>query len=174
MYVSLEEEKFTIVKMCELLETKKFHPSDTVVAMVSPDYSATIAMHVAHHLSADGEMLDIIPVPVAYPDEDPEPNRRTFMNVKNPYGLHAFKKYKKVILVEAGIITGNNYKYLTELFKNKTDLEVYTVAQYENVHSVYKSDFVGRYYDSEKQELEFYWERYNKHWIKKPTTKSSE
>ena len=45
-------------------------PWTTVVLNVSPDYSSTVAMHMAHHLSQGGKMLDMYPVDVPYPKED--------------------------------------------------------------------------------------------------------
>jgi hypothetical protein len=35
---------------------------------------------------------------------------------------------------------------------------------YENIHSIYKSDFVGEYYDDKTQDLTFWWEKENNHW----------
>jgi hypothetical protein len=39
-----------------------------------------------------------------------------------------------------------------------------TVTLFENVYSQYKSDYVGQYYDNNKTDLTFWWERDNKHW----------
>jgi hypothetical protein len=70
----------------------------------------------------------------------------------------------KIVLVEAGIITGSNYTFIVNVLTNIVDKEVITVAQYENIHSIFKCDVVGRYYNWEQEQLEFYWERENKHW----------
>ena len=50
------------------VDCSNFNSSDTGVLMVSPDYSATVAMHLAHAWSKDGKMIDIIPVEVPYPN----------------------------------------------------------------------------------------------------------
>ena len=41
-----------------------------------------------------------------------------------------------------------------------------TVTLYENIHSKFKSDFVGEYYDNDIEDLTFWWERENRHWPK--------
>ena len=163
MYVTRDHEWQTIQEVCKKLEAIEISPLDTCVAVVSPDYSYTVAMHVAHHLSKGGEMLDMVNIEVPYPDESSDLYYDCFLDPKSKDGIRNFHLYKRVILVEAGIITGKNYTFLKNVFTlhNK---EVITVAQYENVHSQFQSDVVGEYYDSEKEELEFYWERYNKHW----------
>lgn len=163
MYVNRDHEWLTIQVVCKGLEEYETSPVNTCVAIVSPDYSATIGMHVAHHLSKMGEMPDILHIEVPYPDESADYYRDKFMDPNNPNGIVSFYKYEKVILVEAGIITGGNYTFLEKVF-NLHNIELITVAQYENVHSKFQCDIVGAYYDSKVAELEFYWERYNKHW----------
>jgi hypothetical protein len=163
MYVNRDHEWLTTQVVCKSLEAYETSPVNTCVAIVSPDYSASIGMHVAHHLSNEGEMLDMLYIDVPYPDEAPDYYRDKFLDPNNPNGIVSFYKYDKVVLVEAGIITGGNYTFLEKVF-NLHKIDLITVAQYENVHSKFQSDVVGEYYDSEVAELEFYWERYNKHW----------
>jgi len=43
---------------------------------------------------------------------------------------------------------------------------ILTLTLFENIHSKWKSDFVGEYYDDEIEDLTFWWERDNNHWIK--------
>ncbi len=160
MYITREKEWEAIEKVCSILDKNPtLTPKDAVVAMVSPDYSATAAMHVAHHLSKDGEMLNIIPVEVPFPDEDSEPYRRTFVKRTT----YEFYPYKTVILVEAGVITGGNYRFMVDHIIG-LGFNIVTVALFENKNSQFNCDVVGEYYDSNVQELEFYYERYNKHW----------
>jgi hypothetical protein len=136
-------------------------PSTTALIMASPDYSATVAMHLAHAFSRDGEMITIIPVDVTYPDETPEKYITKMCNQ-----VKEFKPYKKIIAVEAGIIRGGNWKWMLDVlysFDYKRE-DITLVALCENIHSKVKSDYVGEYYDDEKEELMFYFERYNRHW----------
>ena len=163
MYVTRDHEWQTIQEVCKKLEAIETSPLDTCVAIVSPDYSSTVGMHIAHHLSKDGEMLDIKGIDVPFPDEPTDVYYDAFLEPKGVDSVRRFAMYKRVILVEAGIITGKNYTFLKNVF-TLHNIEVITVAQYENVHSQFQSDIVGAYYDSEVEELEFYWERYNKHW----------
>ena len=140
-------------------------PKNTLVVMVSPDYSATVAMHIAHNLSAEGEMCDILPIQVAYPDET---NIESYINKANK-DLHNFLTfsdtfYTNYLLVEAGVIRGGTYTWLTNLLKKKVIGKIITTTLYENIGSKFKSDVVGEYYDDSKQDLTFYFERYNKHW----------
>ena len=160
MYVTREKEWEAITQVCTVLEKiPHLKPGKAVVLMVSPDYSATAAMHVAHHLSHGGEMLDIVVVDVPYPDEDPQPYRSIFIE-RTCAALHS---YESVILVEAGVITGGNYNfYANHLIE--LGFKVVSVALFENWHSKFQSDVVGFYYDHQKEPLEFYFERDNKHW----------
>ena len=139
-------------------------PKNTLVVMVSPDYSATVAMHVAHNLSKDGEMCDILPIHVAYPDE----TINKYVDKANIDLHHYFEfndtVYTNYVLVEAGVIRGGTYTWLTNLFKKKLVGNIITTTLYENIGSKFKSDVVGEYYDDSKQDLTFYFERENKHW----------
>ena len=71
---------------------------------------------------------------------------------------------KTILLVEAGVIRGGNYTWLTKLFRNKVTGNIITASLYENIGSRFQSDVVAEYYDNTKQDLTFYFERENKHW----------
>ncbi len=160
MYVTREKEWDALVKVFQMLQNKEgLVPGKAAVAMVSPDYSATAAMHIAHHLSQGGEMLDIVCVEVPYPDEDPEPYRKQFANRT----CFEFFPFETVVLVEAGVITGGNYNFFANHLIDM-GFKVVTAALFENVHSKFQSDVVGFYYDHNVEPLEFYFERDNNHW----------
>jgi hypothetical protein len=130
--------------------------------MISPDYSATVAMHLAHSWSVNGEILDIIPVDVPYPDESAEPYIADFSLL-----INKLRKYDRLILVEAGIIRGSNWEWLLKQLTKVMGFErkqITLVALCENIHSKIKSDYVAEYYDDDKEELMFYFEKFNKHW----------
>lgn len=160
-FITREKEWELIQKLLTIVDSTLFTPADTAVLMVSPDYSATVAMHLAHAWSRDGEMLPVIAVDVPYPDEDVYEYRKKLIEQQ----MH-IRPYRRLVLVEAGIIRGGNWKWLLEqlhAWQFTTD-EITTVALCENVHSAVKSDFVGEYYDDNEEELMFYFERFNKHW----------
>jgi hypothetical protein len=46
------------------------------------------------------------------------------------------------------------------------NIKYYTAALFENTESIYKSTVVGKYYTHSIEELEFYWEKPNNHWLK--------
>jgi hypothetical protein len=75
--------------------------------MVSPDYSATVAMHLAHAWSINGDILDIIPLNVPYPDESADEYIKEML-----LKIHEFQRYDRLILVEAGIIRGSNWRWI--------------------------------------------------------------
>lgn len=137
---------------------------NTLVVMVSPDYSATFAMHIAHALSVNGEMCDILPIHVNYPDEDKE----KYVEKAKKDLLHFLqlneRRYSNYLLVEAAVIQGGTFTWLTELFKKVLHGELHTVAMYENIHSKFKCNHVFEYYDNQTQDLTFYFEQYNRHW----------
>lgn len=163
LFVTRDKEWELIQQLLTQVDNSNFDPEDTAVLMVSPDYSATVAMHLAHAWSKNGHMLDVIPVDVTYPDETEEQYRTKF----SYEFTHRKYKYKHLILVEAGIIRGGNWTWLLDEL-DQLDFSrdnVTLVALYENIHSKVKSDYVGEYYDDSCQDLTFYFERFNKHWV---------
>jgi hypothetical protein len=130
--------------------------------MASPDYSATVAMHLAHSWSVQGEIIPIIPIDVAYPDE---PTTEYIEKFKHDFEWHA-KKYQHIVCIEAGIIRGGNWNWmlqsLTDFGYNRSNITL--VAMLENIHATVKSDYVAEYFDNGVEELMFYFERFNKHW----------
>lgn len=166
LLVSPLKEKRLVAKLSKELIEKypDITPENTLVIMVSPDYSATVAMHVAHNLSKDGEMCDILPIHVAYPDE----TINKYVDKANLDLHHHFEFsdtfYTNYVLVEAGVIRGGTYTWLTNLLKKKVVGKIITTTLYENVGSRFKSDVVGEYYDDATQDLTFYFEKENKHW----------
>jgi dTDP-4-dehydrorhamnose 3,5-epimerase-like enzyme len=129
--------------------------------MVSPDYSATVAMHLAHAWSTKGEIIPIIPVDVPYPTETYEQYQQKLLAQQTE-----IRPYQQLILVEAGIIRGGNWAWILDTLKmwNYHRGDITLVALCENVGSKTKSDYVGEYYDDNTHELMFYFERFNKHW----------
>ena len=160
-FVSREKEWELIQKLLGTVDDSEFSPDTTAVIMASPDYSATVAMHLAHAWSRNGDLLTIIPVDVTFPNEDPKP-----YIAKMVMQAPDIKPYSKLVLIEAGIIRGGNWTWMLDVlytmgYKRK---DITLVAMCENIHSKVKSDYVGEYYDDNKEELMFYFERYNKHW----------
>jgi hypothetical protein len=163
-FITREKEWELIQRLQTIVNDSDFDPVTTGVIMASPDYSATVAMHLAHAWSRNGEMLTVIPIDVTYPGESDVPYRHKFIN---DFGYHAKRRlFNRLVLVEAGIIRGGNWQWMIEeLHKfgySRDDLTL--VALCENIHSKVKSDYVGEYYDDDKEELMFYFEKYNKHW----------
>ena len=160
-FITREKEWELIQRLETIVDSSDFDPSTTAVIMASPDYSATIAMHLAHAWSRKGEMLSIIPVDVTYPDEDPAPYIQKML-MQGAY----IGPYSKLVLIEAGIIRGGNWQWMLDVLYGwdykKSDITL--VAMCENIHSKVKSDYVGEYYDDDKEELMFYFEKFNKHW----------
>jgi len=134
-------------------------PYVTLAINVSPDYSSNVTMQIAHHLSEGGKMLDLFHLDVPYPGEKRDVYEYEFKrnSVLIPY------KYDKIILVEAAVLSGNNYTWIKErlLDMGYENDDIITVALLEMESSKFKCDFVGEYISDMP---EFYWERYNKHW----------
>jgi hypothetical protein len=166
LLVTAAKEKKLIVTLTNKLIEKypDVSADNTLVVMVSPDYSATVAMHIAHNLSVHGEMCDILPIHVAYPDEDEHKYVRKADQDIDAWFKFSEDNYKYYLLIEGGVIRGGNYTWLTKLFRNKVTGNIITASLYENIGSRFKSDVVGEYYDDTTQDLTFYFEAYNKHW----------
>lgn len=135
-------------------------PITTVVLNVSPDYSSSISMHMAHHLSVGGKMLDMFPVDVPFPKE----RKESYENLFRKSSAFFFPGvYDKVILCEAAVLSGNNYIWIKQVLLDlgyKND-QIITTSLIEMTTSVFNCDYVAEY--STKMP-EFYYERYNKHW----------
>ena len=164
LFVTREKELEIIQRLESLVDTREFDPKTTAIIQASVDYAATVAMHLSHAWSVKGEIIPIIPIEVTYPDET-----YTYVKKKFLYDMEWHLKhfnYQRFVVVEAGIIRGGNWMWILEEFgkmgfhRDKVTL----VTMYENIHSKVKSDYVGEYYDDEKQDLTFYYEKYNKHW----------
>lgn len=137
----------------------KVDPLKTVVLNVSPDYSSTVAMQIAHYLSDKGHMLDIITVDVPYPGE----SKDLYVEAFKETSLKLINEYNQVILCEAAVLSGKNYTWLKDILVTRgySDNNIISVALLEMYSSTFKSTFVGEYI---KGMPEFYWERYNKAW----------
>lgn len=161
-FITRDREWELIQRLLTIVDTSQFDPKDTVVLMVSPDYSATVAMHLAHAWSVRGEIIPIIPVDVPYPNEDHKPYQDQF---RSKY--MEIKQYKNIVAVEAGIIRGGNWAWMLDTLMREFGYSrdnITLVALCENTGSRTASDYVGEYYNDEQEELMFYFERYNKHW----------
>lgn len=166
--VDRDKEGKLIEQLCRGIREKfpELHAGNTLVVMVSPDYSATVAMHVAHELSYEGEMADLLTIDVPYPDQ----HKELFVNIAaNKFMEQLIRSsnhhYPNVLLVEAAVIRGSNYRWLTALINELLETNIVTATMLENTHSVFKSDVVAEYYDNEQQDVTFYYERFNKHWL---------
>ena len=163
--ISQNRETDIILQLSDMLSEKNFNASNTVIISVSADYSNIVGQLLRHSLSYGGEICDGFSVDVPYPDEVWD---TTYLHeLDTLMSLYKYKfANKKILLVEAGVIRGSNYKFIVDYLKNNLKLteEIYTLAMYENINSKFKSDFVGEFYEDETQDLTFWWERYNNHW----------
>jgi hypothetical protein len=162
LYVTRDHEMGLIEKLMYEIDDSAFHPDDTCMLVVSPDYSCIIGQVLIHAWTKDGEIIHPESVHVPYPDESAEPFIERFREEFARYK----DQYTKFVLVEAGIIRGGNWTWLvnTMIDMGIDKSNITTIALFENVHSIYQSDYVGQYYDNNQQDLTFWWERPNKHW----------
>ena len=149
----------------KMLLANEYNSSNSVIVTVSTDYSSIIAQILRHQLSVGGEICEGFGVDVPYPDQtwdDKFVNDFLFTFAMNSDTITD----KNIILVEAGVIRGGNYTKCVDLIKTnlKRKEPIVTVTMFENIHSKFKSDFVGEYYDDEIDDLTFWWERENNHW----------
>lgn len=160
--ISQQKETDLTLDLSKKLLKEDFNASNTVVVTVSTDYSSNVGQLIRHQLSYEGEICDGFGIDVPYPDQfwDEE----YVKELKEIFNLYAYKlKDKKILLVEAGVIRGGNYTFLKDYLGIKDEL--YFLALFENKNSIFKSEFVGEYYDNDTQDLTFWWEQENKHWI---------
>jgi len=161
--VSFNEEQLLIEDIATDLIRDGFNSSNTVVITVSTDYSSIIGQTLRHLLSADGEICDGFGVDVPYPDE--YWNSTYISELYDILDIYRNKiGDKRILMVEAGVIRGGNYTFLDNYLRKMIPNDIYSVAMFENTGSVYKSDYVGKYYNNETHDLTFWWERHNNHW----------
>ena len=168
-FITTEEELALISKLVSKLKEFGFNSSNSVIVTVSTDYSSIIGQILRHQLSIGGEICEGFGVDVPYPDEIWDSKYIT--ELSNTFKNYAhLLKGKTLILVEAGVIRGGNYKFLTDWMRENygSDLNIKTVAMLENVGSRFKSDIVAEYYDDTTEDLTFWWETENNHWKIEP------
>lgn len=164
-YITIEEEIRLTTELGDQLLKAGYNASNCVIVTVSTDYSSHVGMWLRHHLSYDGEICEGFGIDVPYPDE--VWNDSYVNEMYEIFKIHSKKfQTKALIFVEAGVIRGGNYTYLTNWVKSHVDnnKKLITLTLYENLGSKWKSDFVGEYYDDETEDLTFWWERPNNHW----------
>ena len=163
--VTLNEEIQLIDKLGDELLSSGFNSSNSVIIVVSTDYSAIAGQILRHKLSFNGEIVEGFGIDVPYPDE--VWNKKyvdTMSHVFQNYGY--LLQRKTAILVEAGVIRGGNYEFVTKWMKKHLGIgtPIITLTMFENIYSKFKSDLVGEYYDDKTEDLTFWWEKHNKHW----------
>jgi len=136
------------------------HPSKTCFLCVSPDYSSIVTQHLSHSLSMGREIFHIEAVNVPFPDEDP---KKYQINFELNY-IEWVLDWENFVLIEAGVIKGGTYTWITEIMKKYTEKNYYTVALCENINSKFQSDMVSLYYNDDIEDLHYWWERPNNHW----------
>jgi len=136
------------------------HPSKTCFLCVSPDYSSIVTQHLSHSLSMGREIFHIEAVNVPFPDEDP---KKYQINFELNY-IEWVLDWQNFVLIEAGVIKGGTYTWITEIMKKYTEKNYYTVALCENINSKFQSDMVSLYYNDDIEDLHYWWERPNNHW----------
>lgn len=162
LYISRDREMALIEEMLYRIKMSNpdIHPSKTCFLCVSPDYSSIVTQLLSHGLSMDGEIFNIESVNVPFPDEDAKQYKVNFELDFAEWVL----EWDNFVLIEAGVIRGGNYTWITESMEKFIEKNYYTVALCENVGSKFKSDFVSLYYDDNKEDLHFWWEKPNNHW----------
>jgi len=162
LFISQDKEMALIQEMTYRIKRANLdiHPSDTCFLCVSPDYSGIVTQHLSHSLSVDGEIFHIEAVNVPFPDENPLKYQVDFELNYAEWLLD----WKKFVLIEAGVIRGGNYTWITQTMEKFMEGNYYTVALCENIGSTFKSDFVSLYYQDSQIDLHFWWEQPNNHW----------
>lgn len=165
LYITLEEEISVIHKVGSELLGAGFNASNSFIITVSTDYSSIVGQILRHQLSHNGEISDGFGIDVPYPDQNWDDKFQQELLDTLRIHISNFRN-KTPILVEAGVIRGSNYTHVVNTMRKYfgMDRRIFTLALYENINSVWKSDFVGEYYDNDKEDLTFWWERENNHW----------
>ena len=164
--VSIDKELNLLNKLRDVLLSNSLNASNVIILTVSTDYSSVIGQYLRHQLTHNGEICDGFGIDVPYPDQSFD---NSFVKeICDMYNIHHKAiRNKTILLVEAGVIRGGNYTKVVDIIKNQLKITqpVLTLTMYENIHSKWKSDFVGEYYNDEIEDLTFWWEKQNNHWV---------
>jgi hypothetical protein len=164
--VTWEKELALINTVADKLLAIGLNASNSTIITVSTDYSSIVGQILRHKLSHNEEIASGFGIDVPYPDERWDDTY--IKELSETLKLHADSyKNKNVILVEAAVIRGGNYTYITEwIQKHLGTYRTYvtTVTLFENIGSKFKSNIVGEYYDDNTDDVTFWWETKNKHW----------
>ena len=133
---------------------------DVLVVCVSPDYSGIVGMRVLHGLSRDRVFPYYDSADVSFPDSDEEFIEECKLEFRILLGKWR-QSVSKIVLVEAGILTGGNYTWMSRMIDEFGFERPITVALVERVQSKFKCDVVGMYCEDMPT---FWWEEDNKHW----------
>ena len=167
-HVDVIDEIFLIRQLEQQLLNNEIHADNVVIVTVSTDYSSIVGQYLRHALSYKKEICEGFGIDVPYPDET---WTMDYVNdLQTTFRQHEklfVNTNKKLLLVEAGVIRGGNYTYVVDYLRKTYTNDIMTLALYENKSSVFKSDYVGEYYDNATEDLTFWWERDNKHWDNK-------
>ena len=166
-FINQAEELGNIQKLIYQMKRKhsKFTDADdTLMMIVSPDFSGIVSTILSHGVSSYGKAMysDVIHVPD--PGEQPDFYRERLKQTwEHTITRYEGGRYSKFILAEAGVISGRNYIWLVDTLQELgvAREDILTVALYENSHSKFKCDLVGEYYDNETEDLCFWWEQPN-------------
>lgn len=164
--VSIDKELQLMNKLRNVLLSNSLNASNVIILTVSTDYSSVIGQYLRHQLTHNGEICDGFGIDVPYPDQSFD---NSFVKeICDMFNIHQKAiGDKTILLVEAGVIRGGNYTKVVDIIKNQLNITqlVLTLTMYENIHSKWKSDFVGEYYNDEIEDLTFWWEKQNNHWL---------
>ena len=169
LFISRDRELSNIQKLIYNFKRNDWDWIDenTLMLMVSPDFSGIVTTILSHGLSKHNQRTmytDVVHVPDPTEDQDKFKDRffNDFESIRKSFEDISMQKF---ILAEAGVISGRNYVWITDYMKDMFFIHednIKTVALFENIHSKFKCDYVGEYYDNEKQDLCFWWENPNK------------
>jgi len=161
-FISQDQELALIQELTYKIKMSNWdiHPSKTCFLCVSPDYSSIVTQHLSHSLSMGREIFHIESVNVPFPDEDPKQYQ---INFELNY-IEWILDWENFVLIEAGVIKGGTYTWITKIMEKFTEKNYYTVALCENINSKFKSDMVSLYYNDNIEDLHYWWEQPNNHW----------
>lgn len=155
-YINQELENTLTDKVGEsLIEVlKDVKAKDVLFVALGPDYSAGLTMRLLHKAGkVNGSLSDMIFVDLPFPGEEVE----KYKGILKFLVPHMKSQAKKVVFVEAGTLTGNNFTWVKEtcLEGGYSSEDIITVSLVEMNTSKFKCDIVGQHIDAMP---EFWWE----------------
>lgn len=155
--INQTEETRLLNELGNQLRDAGFHSGNACIVTIGPERSSIVGQYLRHRLGEAGKVCTGfgVDIPEGVWDGGYQYELQQAFTTHMP-----ILRTRTPILIKSAVRRGENYRWITEWMRKYLafDKKIITLALYENLHSGFKSDFVGEYWDNEIEDLNFWWE----------------